>query len=252
MAADDLAALTEPVDAPCSTRHRHSVIIHDSCLRPRTLVVSDIRLYRDALEQGLSRSREIDVVGVSSTDAAARHVQCLEPNVVVLDATGPSAPALARFLKALSAGLNVVVVTSARDEAEFLAWAEAGVSAYVDQNSSAAELADVVRHAVRGEVLCSPRLTGLLAHRIAKLSAERAKRTELDALTPRERDVLTLVAQGLSNKHIAKRLGISDTTTKNHVHNILDKLGFQSRGQAAAHYLHVVKHSEWGGHVSIP
>lgn len=214
-------------------------------MRPRTLIVSDIRLYRDALEQSLSNNEEIDVVGVSSISDVASRVRLLHPNVAVLDATGSDAAVLAQSLKALAAGLSVVVVvTSAREEADFLAWLEVGVSAYADQNSSAAELADVIQHAARGEVLCSPRLTGLLAGRIAKLSAERMRGSELDGLTPHEREVMALVAQGLSNKHIAKRLGISDTTTKNHVHNVLEKLGLQSRGQAAAQFLDACRRSE--------
>lgn len=213
------------------------ITIYELQLRPRALVVSGIRLYREALQQMLNKGGDVDVVGMSSIEDAAGQVRCLIPDVVVLDASGSSAAALARSLKALAPGLSVVVVTSAREEAEFLAWAEVGVSGYADQNSSAADLAAAVRHAARGEVLCSPRLAGLLAGRIAKLSAERHRGAELDALTPRERDVMALVAQGLSNKHIAKQLGISDTTAKNHVHNILDKLGLRSRGQAAAQYL---------------
>ena len=109
----------------------------------------------------MSGNEEIDVVAGCSTDLAVRHVQRLKPNAIVLDATGPSALALARFLKAHASGLNVVVVTSARDGAEFPTWAEAGVNAYADQNSSAAEFVDVVRHAVRGEVLRSPRLASM-------------------------------------------------------------------------------------------
>jgi two-component system nitrate/nitrite response regulator NarL len=203
---------------------------------PRTLVVSDIRLFRDAMQQSLSNNREIDVVGVSSIEAVADQVRHLDPDVVVLDATGSGTTALIRSLKALTPNLSIVVITSVRQDTEFLTWVEAGVSGYADQNSSVDDLAAAVQHAARGEVLCSPRLVFLLAGRVAKLSARDQKGTKLNAMTPRERDVMALIAEGLSNKHIAQRLGISDTTAKNHVHNILDKLGLQSRGQAAAQY----------------
>lgn len=209
---------------------------HETGLQPRALVVSNVRLYRDALQQNLMAGRGIKVVGTATIGAAADAVGRLDPDVVVLDATGPDVSSLPRTLKAIAARLSIVVVTAARGEADFLAWAEAGVSGYVDQDSSADDLAAAIRHAAKGEVLCSPRLAGLLAGRVAKLSAERVRSTDLDALTPRERQVMALLAEGLSNKRIAQRLGISDTTTKNHVHNILDKLGAQSRGQAAAQY----------------
>jgi two-component system, NarL family, nitrate/nitrite response regulator NarL len=205
--------------------------------RPRVVVVSSIWLYRIALRQSLIESSEVEVVGMSSIEAIAEQIGSLSPDVLVLDATGSNTMPVVRSLKALAPEIRVVVVTYTQDEGEFLAWAEAGVSGYVDQNSSAADLAAAVQYAARGEVLCSPRLVGMLTSRIAKLSAERQRLTRFDALTPREREVIALVAEGLSNKQIAQRLSISDTTTKNHVHNILDKLGLQSRSQMAVQYI---------------
>ena len=213
--------------------------LHNSSRRmpTRALVLSEIRLYRDALCRSLAESADVEVVGSSDLEDAVDQTQRLLPDVLVLDATAPESAALARSLKETRPDLCIVVVTSARDEAELLAWPETGVNGYADRNSSAEDLVAAVLHAARGEVLCSPRVVALLAGRVAKLSAERRRSNELDSLTPRERDVLALVAEGLSNKRIALRLGISETTTKNHVHNILDKLGLRSRGLAAAHYL---------------
>ncbi len=219
--------------------HREGISFSKAGPLPRVLIVSCVRLYRDALLQSLTARKKVDVVGVASIETAPDQVRRLGPEVVVLDASGPSALALVRSLKALVPDLSIVVVTSAREEVEFLAWAEAGVIGYADQNSSADDLATAVQHAFRGEVLCSPRLAGLLASRIAKLSAGSQRGTELDTLTSRERDVIALVAEGLSNKRIAQRLGISDTTVKNHVHNILSKLAVQSRAEAAVLYLRV-------------
>jgi two-component system, NarL family, nitrate/nitrite response regulator NarL len=237
MNAISLNSLNGTAGAPSPADRAECMSAFESHPRARVLIVSNVRLYRDALQRSLGESGKAEIVGVSDVSAAADQVRRLGPEVVVLDASeGLSAAALARSLKALTPDLSVVVVASVRDEAEFLAWAEAGVSGYADQNSSADDLAAAVQHAARGEVRCSPRLAALLAGRVAKLSAERQRATQLDSLTPRERNVMALVAEGLSNKHIAQRLGISDTTTKNHVHNILDKLGLQSRGQAAAHY----------------
>jgi two-component system, NarL family, nitrate/nitrite response regulator NarL len=144
--------------------------------RPRALVVSDIQPHRDALERSLGESPAVDIVGACAGAATCQQVRHLAPEVVVLDAAegpGGAAGALMRTLKALVPELGVVVVTAVRDEAEFLAWAEAGVSGYADQNSSADDLAAAVRLAARGEVRCSPRLAALLAGRAAKPSAER-------------------------------------------------------------------------------
>ena len=246
MNAISLGSLENAATVPSQAGHGghiSSVEAHSSSV-PCVLIISDIRLYRDALRQSLSEGGVAEVSGVSGCDAAPDQVQRLGPDVVVLDASeGLGAASLVRSLKALAPRLGIVVVTSVRDEAEFLVWAEAGASGYVDQNSSADDLAAAVQRAARGEVRCSPRLAALLTDRVAKLSAERVRNgDELGGLTPRERDVMALVAEGLSNKHIAQRLGISDTTTKNHVHNILDKLGLGSRGQAAAHYLRASQH----------
>jgi DNA-binding NarL/FixJ family response regulator len=90
-------------------------------------------------------------------------------------------------------------------------------------------------HAVaRGEALCSPRVAGLLFRRVTALACERAPQADLSLLTQRERETLSLIEHGLSNKEIARRLAIRLTTVKNHVHHILEKLGVSRRGAAAA------------------
>ena len=221
-------------------------VIHPRCTDVQRRTLSDIRLYRDALSHGLEQDQSIEVAGTSCLDDGIELVRRVGPDVVVLGATGPDSVVTTRSLREAAPKTSIVVVTAARDEFEFLAWAETGIGGYADRNSSAADLAAAVRHAARGEVLCSPRVVALLAGRIAKLSAERSKTSQLDSLTPRERDVLALVAQGLSNKHIAQHLRISETTTKNYVHNILDKLELKSRGLAAAYYRHVQPHAKTG------
>ncbi len=155
---------------------------------------------------------------------------------MILDSNTANMAVLPQSLRALSPGLRIVVLTATSTEAEFVRWAEKGVHGYVDQDSSTADLVAVIQHAARGEMVCSSRLAGLLVGRVASLSAERNKGRDVTALTPREKQILGLLADGLSNKRIAERLHITDATAKNHVHRILDKLGLHSRGQAAAYY----------------
>lgn len=207
----------------------------ETCLAARVIVASNVRLFRDALETSL-QTQNIVVLATCPLGGSAVSARSLVPDAVVLDGTGPGAMAAAKMLRTASPDLTIVAVLSVRDETDFLAWAELGVRGYADQNSSAVDLALIVRHAIRGEVHYSPRLAAFLASQLARLSAERRASNELDTLTPREKKVLELLGEGLSNKRIAQLLGISDTTTKNHVHNILAKLGLQSRAQAAVQY----------------
>ena len=208
----------------------------EACLVARVIVVSNVRLSRDALEHSLQK-HDIEVLATCPLAGGPAAIRSLMPNAVVLDGIGPGAMAAAKMLRSVSPDLTIIAVLSVRDETDFLDWAELGVRGYADQNSSAVDLALIVQNAIRGEVHYSPRLAAFLASQLARLSAERHSSSELDELTPREQKVLELLGDGLSNKRIAQLLGISDTTTKNHVHNILAKLGLQSRSQAAVQYV---------------
>jgi DNA-binding NarL/FixJ family response regulator len=109
---------------------------------------------------------------------------------------------------------------------------EAGADGYVLQESSAARLAEAILSIHAGTLPCSSRIASLVLDRILELSRGREPDHEVEALTGREREVLQLIARRLSNKEIARQLGISNQTAKNHVHNILEKLGVHSRREA--------------------
>ena len=102
----------------------------------------------------------------------------------------------------------------------------------------------MVRRAGAGEVVCPPRLTALLLNRFADRSTDRTTRAGIHALTPREREIVELLADGLPNKLIARRLHVALPTVKNHVHSILDKWDVRSRGEAAARYRRKVQETE--------
>ncbi|HEX7241600.1 MAG TPA: response regulator transcription factor, partial [Longimicrobiaceae bacterium] len=114
-----------------------------------------------------------------------------------------------------------------------LACAEAGVSGYVSRGASLDDLVGALRSVARGELVCSPHIAGSLFRRVAALS-ERREASPAAVLTPREREILGLIDQGLSNKEISRRLRIELSTVKNHVHNLLEKLQVSRRGAAAA------------------
>src|SRR5262249_39236172 len=117
---------------------------------------------------------------------------------------------------------------------------EAGISAYLTRDSSAEKLVEVVHQSLRGEFACPPRITGLLFRRLASLSAAAhphfSPGYDADSpppLTLRERQIVPLIEQGLSNKEIARSLNIEAATIKNHVHNILRKMNLRRRGEIA-------------------
>jgi two-component system nitrate/nitrite response regulator NarL len=203
-------------------------------LRPRTVIVSDTHLYRDALTLGLDQSGAVEIVGSSHGEGILDHLASLHPAVMVIDSALADGVLLTRTARSLVQGIKVVVCALTGKDEDFLSWAEAGISGYLGPHSSMSDLIATIHLAVRGEVVCSPRLTGLLLNRYARLSAERPIESTVHTLTPREREVLALVAEGLANKVIARRLRVTEATVKNHVHAILEKLAVGNRGAAAA------------------
>src|SRR5262245_30890116 len=198
------------------------------------LVVSGVRLYRDGLADVLGREDGIDVVGaVSGWREALGALAVARTDVVVLDAAVQDALGGARRL-AGARGPEIVVIGVTEDEAEVIAWAEAGVSGYVNRDSPLAHLVAAIIGAGRGELLCSPRVAGALLRRVSTLSRRQASRGRAEQLTVRELEIVKLLEEGLSNKEIAQRLWIELPTVKNHVHNILEKLEVRRRTEAVA------------------
>lgn len=126
---------------------------------------------------------------------------------------------------------------------EVIACAEAGIVAYVTRESSSEEMVGILHQAARGDFVCPPRLTSSLFRFIATSSAKHrrlnnAVMPEQDVgdfmLTRREKEIIPFIAQGLTNKEIARSFGLGPSTIKNHVHNILEKLRLRRRGEIAA------------------
>ncbi len=126
----------------------------------------------------------------------------------------------------------VVGIAVRETESEILAAVEAGVAGYALQEHSLDELVRVIQSVIRDEAICSPRMAACMMHRLSHLASERRHDGPAGRLTVRERQVASLVASGMTNKEIARRLSIQLSTVKNHVHNILEKLQLRRRGQA--------------------
>ena len=198
----------------------------------RIAIVAHIRFYREGLTAALTR-RGIEVVGTAGDQRAAiEYVSHRLPDVALVDMTMPAAMLTMRALADNAPSVRVVALGLPETEGEVLACAEAGAAAYVTRDASVDDLIGGLGRAVEGELLCSPQITAGLLRRIGELAPRPA--TSAGRLTAREREIVELIRDGLSNREIALQLCVELSTVKNHVHNILEKLGVRRRGQAAA------------------
>jgi DNA-binding NarL/FixJ family response regulator len=214
---------------PCARNGRAAV---------KVLICSPIRLYRDGLAGALGEAVGVEVVGTASgrRDCVAR---CGPSGaaVVLLDLATPQSLETIRDLVADVGGIKVVALGVPEEEHAVIACAEAGVAGYVTREETLGGLRETLRVVARHGFECPPRLAGFLLARIAGSAHATDAHIDRARLTPREREVLALIAQGLSNKQIARRLYIELPTVKNHVHHILDKLSVEHRADAVA-WLH--------------
>ncbi|PYP11971.1 MAG: DNA-binding response regulator [Gemmatimonadetes bacterium] len=199
------------------------------------LIVSDIRLYRDGLAEVVARQAGFQLAGTAADGEAA--LACLRsrhPDMVLVDMAMAGSPSVVRAIRELTPDVKVVALSVAETEGDVCACAEAGVTGYVARDASLSDLITTLESAERGEALCSPRMAGSLLRRLAELASAQPLGASSTHLTPRELEILRVLAEGLANKDIARRLGIEVATVKNHVHNILEKLQVHRRGEAAA------------------
>ena len=200
----------------------------------RILVVSDVRLLLDGIARTLAEHRRMSVVGTADAAQAEAQARELRPDVIFFDAIRPSRIEQARQLVSQVPDTKIVAFGVAENDEEILALAAAGVSGYVRQDAAADEVVTVFDSVMRDELVCSPRAAASLYHQVAVLSQAGSAGPAGPALSRRELQIAELIERGLSNKGIARQLGIEATTVKNHVHNILDKLKVHRRGEAAA------------------
>ena len=207
---------------------------------PRVMIVSSVLLYREGLAASLTADGRLNVIAITDPARATATAAACQPNAVVFDASGDEALAMARQLKRLDDHIVLVGFGISNSTAQVVACAEAGLAGFIDENGSIESLVQTIVGALHGEFSCSPRVTAILCERLASL-ASRGTVDETAAkfsLTPREREIASLVSEGLSNKEIALGLRIGPATVKNHVHNILDKLGVRRRAAIAARVTH--------------
>ena len=198
----------------------------------RVLLVDDHRLFRSGVRSELTGL--LDVVGEAETvDEAVARILELRPDVVLLDVHMPDGGGVEVLRRAADAGTTSrFLALSVSDAAEdVIAVIRAGARGYVTKSIAPAELADAVRRVHEGDAVFSPRLAGFVLDAFAAGpgAPRAADEADLDTLTPREREVLQLLARGYLYKEIALRLGISAKTVEAHVSAVLRKLQLSNR-----------------------
>lgn len=199
----------------------------------RLVVADDHVLVRQGIRAFLETHADLAIVGeVADADGAVRLCTEQKPQVALVDLVMPGGGIEAtRAIRAASPSTQVILLTSFEDAPQIIAAVQAGALSCLLKDIGADALAEAVRKAARGEATLHPRLAGYLVAAV-RLGGS-VGTASVGALSEREREVLVLMADGLSNQLIATRLAIAEKTVKTHVSNILGKLGVADRTQAA-------------------
>jgi len=212
--------------------------VSEEAPRIRILIVDDHAVVRRGLQAVLADEAGLEVVGeaANARDAVAR-ARALQPDVVFMDirmgeADDASGIDACRQIRDELPETQVIMFTSYGERESVLSSIMAGATGFLTKNVSHAQLIQAIRAAGRGESLLDTGVTRGVIERLAELSRSTAPAGA--GLSEREREVLLLIAQGLTNKEIAARLFVSPFTARNHVIHILDKLGLSRRAEAAA------------------
>jgi two-component system, NarL family, nitrate/nitrite response regulator NarL len=198
----------------------------------RVLVLGAVRLYREGLTALLPIKADAEVVtaGCGRDDLSAHQ---LGADVIVVDGAAIGCLDIVRSISRIVPAARVLLVGAPQSEQEIVAYAEAGVAAFLEPEAGVDELAAALDSIERGEAFCPPRIAGILLRRV-KAAGLASSVAPIPELTVRQQEVVDLIAEGLSNKEITRRLVIEVATVKNHVHNILEKLRVNRRTEAAA------------------
>lgn len=199
----------------------------------RVLVASDVRLYRDGLVWSIAATARLLLEGSADSGAAAlEQLDHSRADVLLVDMSMDGALKLIHAVKVAHPDVHIVAYTVGLDDQSVLRCIEAGAAGYVSRDATVDDLVRTVESVVRGEAHCSPRMAASLFRRVATLARpEAGGKSAGPELTQRERQIVDLIDQGLSNKEIASQLGIEVATAKNHVHHILEKLQVRRRSQ---------------------
>ncbi|WP_432378934.1 two-component system response regulator NarL [Duganella sp. P38] len=210
------------------------------------LLVDDHTLFRSGIRSLLQRNPEFSVVGEAADGfEGVKRAQQLKPQVILLDLNMPgmSGVETLQLMRQDSPESAIVMLTVSEDAEDLSTALKAGASGYLLKNIDTDYLTRAIRRAAAGETVVAEAMTAKLVAQLQSGSAPPAA-SELDKLTPREREILDCLARGESNKGIARILDLAESTVKIHVQSVLKKLKLSSRVQAA---VYAVEHRRQNG-----
>lgn len=196
-------------------------------------LLDDHEIVRRGLRELLEREPDIEVIGESGeAGQARRRIPALRPDVAILDARLPDGSGIdvCREVRSLDPSIRALILTSYDDDEALFAAIMAGAAGYLLKQVRSSDLVDAVRRVAAGQSLLDPAVTQQV---LSRLRAGPHRDPRLTSLTAQERRVLDCIADGLSNREIARELSLAEKTVKNYVTSVLAKLGMQSRTQAA-------------------
>lgn len=200
------------------------------------LLIDDHPLLRRGITQLLEMEDDMVLAGEASNSAdGIRLATELEPDLILLDLNMPGVNGLETLRQLRDGGVasRIVIFTVSDHEDDVVSALRAGADGYLLKDMEPEDLVDQLHQAAVGKLVISERLTALLADALRQQQTPEKGQPDFTSLTPRERDILRHIAQGLSNKMVARRLDISEGTVKVHVKHLLKKLGLRSRVEAA-------------------
>ena len=201
-------------------------------MKIRLLLVDDHAVVRTGIRMLLDGESDIEIIGEAETASEAlNQISKLRPDVILMDLGLPDMSGIdaTRSIMQIAPETAVVALTIHEDEEYFFKMLDAGASGYVPKRAAPEELLTAIRVTAQGEVYLYPSLAKLLVKDYLSQSLQPKKQATLDGLTPRESEVLTLLADGASNQEIAEQLSISPKTVARHRENIMAKLNLHSR-----------------------
>jgi len=204
------------------------------------LLIEDNRLLRNGIAAMIAKQPDLRLTAaLSRLDLARLRSPDIRPDIVLLDAALPNhdSPGAVRTVKLVAPHAKVIVMGLLATQDDIVEFVKAGASGFILKDATFAEFARTIRAVFRGENVLPRATTRTLFAQVATDAVARGEKRALSALrmTAREREVVTLICEGLANSEIAERLGISSLTVKSHVHNILEKLALRTRLQIATY-----------------
>ena len=201
----------------------------------RLVILAEVRFYREGLALFFADQDGFEVAGTAEDVVGAVDLaHSVQFDVALLDMATPETLDTTKILRAASPTSAIVALGVREDEREVISLAEAGVDGFVSRDASLEDLSRAVESAARGETRCSAQVAGMLTRRVATLAHQVFSERGDIPLTRRQLEIVKLIDEGLPNKVIAQRLFIQVPTVKNHVHNILERLGVHHREDAAS------------------